>query len=145
MGVFGEAGTGKSRLIAAIRAWFSTHNRRDELLITASTGSAAFNINGATLHSTCNLPIGRKKKKMGQEKSKKLASCNYLIVDEVSMFDCKNLVDLHTALSNAKRNPGEDFGGLNVIFMGDFLQMPAVSCRDLYVTKPSEWALGHRL
>jgi len=35
--------------------------------------------------------------------------------------------------------------GLNVIFMGDFLQIPSVSNLHLYVDKPSQWALGHRL
>jgi len=145
MGIFGEAGTGKSRLIAAIRAWFSIHSRREELLITGYTGSAAFNIKGATLHSTCNLPIGRRRKKIGHEKAKKLAACNYLIVDEVSMMDCKNLVNLHKTLGNAKSNEEEDFGGMNVIFMGDFLQIPSVSNLHLYVDKSSQWELGHRL
>src|SRR6266496_759320 len=100
MGVFGEVGMGKSRLIAAIRRWFIAHDRGDEIMVTAYTGTAAFNINGATLHSTCNLPIGKKKKKPGPEKAKKLARCHYLIVDEVSMMDCKNLVNLHNNLGN---------------------------------------------
>lgn len=121
------------------------HSRRDELLITDYTGSAAFNIKGATLHSTCNLPRGRKKTKIGLEKRRKLAACNYLIIDEVSMMDCKNLVNLHKNLDNAKSNEAEDFGGLNIIFMSDFLQIPSVSSLHLYINKPSEWALGHRL
>ena len=114
-------------------------------MVTAYTGTAAFNINGATLHSACNLPIGKKKKKPGPEKAKKLARCHYLIVDEVSMMDCKNLVNLHNNLGNARRKQAENFGGVNIIFMGDFLQILSVSNLYLYVDKPSEWELGHQL
>ena len=103
MGVFGEVGMGKSRLIAMIHGWFAAHNRGDELIVTGYTGTAAFNINGATLHSTCNLPIGKKEKKPEPEKAKKLTHCNYLIIDEVSMMDCKTLVNLHNNLGNMRR------------------------------------------
>ena len=66
MGVFGEEGTGKSRLIAAIHAWFAVLNRQNELMVTTTTGTAAFNIAGITLHSTANLPIGKQtNKKIG--------------------------------------------------------------------------------
>ena len=68
MGVFGEAGTGKSRLIAAIQEWFALHNQQDELPVTGTTGTAAFNIKGLTLHSACNLPIGKKRKRIGEKK-----------------------------------------------------------------------------
>ena len=61
------------------------------------------------------------------------------------MMDCKNLVNLHKTLGNAKSNEEEDFGGMNVIFMGDFLQIPSVSNLHLYVDKSSQWELGHRL
>ena len=63
MGVFGEEGTGKSRLIAAIHAWFAVLNRQNELMITATTCAAAFKVMGITLHSTASLPIGKQTKK----------------------------------------------------------------------------------
>ena len=59
MGIFRQGGTGKSRLIAAIRAWFCFLNRQNEVIVTATTGTAAFNIKGITLHSAANLPIGK--------------------------------------------------------------------------------------
>jgi len=58
---------------------------------------------------------------------------NYMIVDEVSMMDTNVIVNISTELGHAKSVPSEKFGGVNVIFMGDFLQLPAVSSRDLYV------------
>ena len=37
------------------------------------------------------------------------------------------------------------FGGVNIIFMGDFLQIPTVSGLDVYADKPSQWEQGHQL
>ena len=71
MGVFGEGGTGKSRLIAAIHAGFAVFNRQKELVVTAMTGTAAFNVKGTTLHSAINLPIGKyQKKRLGERRGR---------------------------------------------------------------------------
>jgi len=146
MGVFGEGGTGKSCLIGAICAWFALLNRQNELMVTATTGTAAFNVGGITLHSAANLPIGKQKKKnIGRIKRNDWRNCHYLIIDEVSMMDCKMLVNLNTNLRDAKSLNDGYFGGVNVIFMGDFLQLNTVSQLDVYVNKPSEWEYGHHL
>jgi len=145
LGVFGEGGTGKSRLIAAIRAWFAVLSRQNELVVTAPTGTAAFNVAGITLHSAGNLPIGKQKKKKIGNKRKDWTDRQYLIVDEVSMMDCKMLVNLDTNLKEAKHRHDDYFGGINIIFMGDFLQLATVSHLDVYVDKPSEWEYGHQL
>ena len=146
LGVFGEGGTGKSGLIAAIRAWFAVLNRQNELMVTAITGSAAFNVAGSTVHSAANLPVGKQvKKDIDKTKGNDWANRHYLIVDEVSMMDCRMLVDLHNNLGAAKSSRDVYFGGVNVIFMGDFLQLSTVSQLDVYVDKPSKWAYGHQL
>ena len=146
MGIFGEGGTGKSQLIAAIRAWFAGLNRQKELVITATTGTAAFNIKGIMLHSAVNLPIGQyATKKIGTAKAKVWADRHYLIVDEISMMDCRMLVNLHKNLRSIKAAQDMYFGGVNVIFIGDFLQIPTVSGLDLYKDKPSQWDQGHEL
>ena len=145
LGVFGEGGTGKSRLIAAVRAWFAMLNRQNELVVTAPTGTAAFNVAGITLHSAGNLPIGKQSKKKIGNKRKDWTDRQYLIVDEVSMVDCKMLVNLNINLKEAKSQPNDYFGGINIIFMGDFLQLATVSHLDVYVDKPSEWEYGHHL
>jgi hypothetical protein len=46
---------------------------------------------------------------------------------------------LHTQLAIAKANPEVSFGGVNNIFFGDFLQLPAV----LFIDR-KEWGAGHR-
>jgi hypothetical protein len=57
MGLFGEAGTGKSHVVNAIRAWFAYLNRSDELVVTATTGTATFNICGETLHRALGIAV----------------------------------------------------------------------------------------
>src|SRR5204862_6090211 len=60
------------------------------------------------------------------------------------MMDCKVITRLHTQLCKAKSLPGLKFGGVNIIFMGDFLQIPADSHFDLYIDNP-RWQQGHYL
>ena len=150
MSVFGEAGTGKTRVIDAIRAWFVSMNRANELLVTATTGTAAVNINGRTVHNATGIGI-----EMGDvtrtskvtDKTKNLwEGCRYMIIDEVSMLSCQTMVALNAQLMKIKNRPSSIFGGVNLVFFGDFLQFPAVSSFDLYVDCPrSQYALGHRL
>jgi PIF1-like helicase len=49
-----------------------------------------------------------------------------------SMMDSKVMEHLHTRLSTIKSNTHRDFGGVNLIFVGDFLQLLSVSHLDLY-------------
>src|SRR5579859_3811298 len=70
----------------------------------------------------------------------------YMIIDEVSMLSCETMVSLNAQLMKIKNRPAVPFGGVNLIFFGDFLQFPAVSRLDLYMDKPeSKYALGHDL
>ena len=55
MGIFGEGGTGKSRVINEVKRWFDMGGMGNELLITATSGAAAVKIGGSTLHSTLGL------------------------------------------------------------------------------------------
>ena len=136
MGVFGEGGTGKSTLIEAIRVWFRQNNRGNELIVTATTGSAAVKVNGSTVHSAVCIPIETSDgKRIGKLTSKKIdewTQRRYMIIDEVSMLDCKVIEGLHKQLTIAKAKPEIEFGGVNIIFVGDFLQLPAVINPDLY-------------
>jgi hypothetical protein len=58
----------------------------------------------------------------------------YLVIDEVSMMDAKLLSTLHTQLVKIKANPDSDFGGVNILYAGDFLQLPTVSHQDVYLS-----------
>ena len=70
----------------------------------------------------------------------------HIIIDEVSILFCETMVSLNAQLMKIKNRPAVPFGGVNLIFFGDFLQFPAVSRLDLYMDKPeSKYALGHDL
>jgi len=148
MGVFGAGGTGKSTLIEAIRLWFKRNGREKELIVTATTGSAAVKVKGRTVHAAASIPIERSDgKKLGGLKKNQVEAWGlrrYMIIDEVSMLDCQVMCYLHKQLSIAKANPEVAFGGVNIIFFGDFLQLPAVVNPDLYVDN-KDYPLGHQL
>ena len=57
MGLFGEGGTGKSRVVEAIREWFRLLGRSKELVVTGTMGVAARNIGGGTVHSALGIPV----------------------------------------------------------------------------------------
>ena len=149
MGIFGEGGTGKSMLIDAVRAWFKFCGREQELIVTATTGAAASKINGCTAHSATGIPFVRKKGRNEEEEPVPITSkmrdwtdLNYMSIDEMSMMDTDVIASISTKLGTAKSLPSEKFGGVNLIFMGDFLQLPTVSSRDLYVDN-AETRTGH--
>ena len=104
----------------------------------APTGAAAALIGRSTYHSM--LGIGREK---GSESANSLLSVrarlqnvDYIFVDEISMVDCHSLYTICTKMCTALRNDGQPFGGVNMIFAGDFAQLPpAVAGHALYAHK----------
>ena len=56
---------------------------------------------------------------------------DYLFIDEVSMIGCDFLHNISSALTNAKGNTSV-FGGVNIIFVGDFAQLPPIGDVWLY-------------
>jgi len=151
MGVFGEGGTGKSTLIEAIEAWFSSQGRDEELMLTATTGSAASHISAVTLHSATGIMIedcDSPKSRTAANNDRRIAEWagrRYLSVDEISMLDRSTMVKLDKQLKIITGNSSVYFGGMNIIFFGDFLQFPAVSHMDLYVAQPKLHPFGHDL
>jgi hypothetical protein len=50
-----------------------------------------------------------------------------LIIDEISMVGCTMLIEIHLKLQKLKSSPLQPFGGLNIMFLGDFMQFPPIS------------------
>ena len=132
----GPGGTGKSRVIAALTDYFAQCGESRRLRLTSFTGIAAKNINGTTLHTALALNQFQKNRKKGNGKTKAdliamWIGVDYLFVDEVSMIGCSLLLQIHEALVDAK-GCTEPFGGMSVIFAGDFAQLPPVSQTKLF-------------
>jgi hypothetical protein len=82
--------------------------------------------------------------KISEEKAEEWKRRRYLIVDEVSMMSCKLITQLHVQLGKAKSNSDDSFGGVNVLFFGDMLQLPVVSNYPVYI-RHQRWEKGHQL
>jgi hypothetical protein len=54
-----------------------------------------------------------------------------MIIDEISMVGYNMLVTMHLKLQKLKCNI-LPFGGINIMFMGDFLQFPTITNRPIY-------------
>lgn len=148
----GKAGTGKTTLLKKILE--TTHKN---VVVVAPTGIAALNAGGVTIHSMFQLPFGgfvpdnifqndfsnnlkfenkntlRRHFWMSGVKKAVIQNMELLIIDEVSMLrpDVLDAMDFMMQSVRKKRVP---FGGIQVLFIGDLLQLPPV-------IKDDEWAV----
>ncbi|MFP4531953.1 MAG: helix-turn-helix domain-containing protein [Desulfobacterales bacterium] len=147
----GRAGTGKTTFLQDISR--RTHKNT---IIAAPTGIAAINAEGVTLHSLFQLPFGafipteqypgeeapafelntpqtlRRHVKMQAAKRNMLKKLELLVIDEVSMLRADLLDAIDTVLRFIRRQPHLPFGGVQILFIGDLLQLPPV-------VKDPEW------
>jgi len=129
----GAAGTGKSFLLKKIITALELLYGKKGVAVTALTGIAANNINGRTLHSFAGIGLGTEslselvKRIQGSKRDqKRWQVAKVLIIDEISMLD-GDLLDSLEFIARMVRNNQQPFGGLQLIFTGDFFQLPPVS------------------
>ncbi|KAJ8473925.1 hypothetical protein ONZ51_g7564 [Trametes cubensis] len=134
MYIAGVGGTGKTHVVKAILRFFDLLARSKEILVSAPTGAAALNIGGYTIHSLLMMPS--QKKGSWDELRKMWRGVRYLVIDEVSMIGAYFLSSVSKRLQQAKSNEGSvahlPFGGVNIIFTGDFGQLKPVGASTLY-------------
>ncbi len=126
----GEPGSGKTH---TINEYINYLRDRDvEVAITASTGIAATHIGGMTIHSWSGIGIKNKLDKYDLDRiasneyvSKRIRRAKVLVIDEVSMLSSGTLLMVEAVCREVKQN-GDAFGGLQVVFVGDFFQLPPV-------------------
>ncbi|MGO4817186.1 helix-turn-helix domain-containing protein [Flavobacterium sp. W22_SRS_FP1] len=140
----GKAGTGKTTLLREIIE--TTHKNT---VVVAPTGIAALNAGGVTIHSMFQLPFGgfipafnvesqftetvkfeskdtlRRHFKMGGLKKSVIRNMELLVIDEVSMLRA-DLLDAMDYMMQSVRKKTTPFGGVQVLFIGDLLQLPPV-------------------
>ena len=129
----GVGGIGKTHLIKAFIFGLSITQKHHGVLLTASTGAAAANINGATYHSALALYGNRP---VGEPTKLRLAHKKIFIIDEVSMVSLEALIQLNdrcNAIWDRDRQSSTILGGLPiVIFLGDFNQFTPVGGHALW-------------
>lgn len=131
--VSGEAGTGKSQVIKAIVHLLDIMGFSKKLKVCASTGSAASKLSGQTIHSLLGLRVSILSKCSAKFKEllEDICQVRYIIIDEVSMISAEILCAISRRLQMLFCSE-EPFGGLNMLFFGDFYQFPPVSGTSLY-------------
>lgn len=134
--ITGPGGTGKTALIKLIK--HHADNKGKNIQVCALTGCAAvlLECKARTIHSWAGIGIGSGDieniiKKVMRNKVAKNAwlSVNILIIDEVSMMS-KKLFEVLNSVAQKIRKNGSPFGGMQVIFSGDFYQLPPVGNKD---------------
>ena len=140
----GSAGVGKSTLINYILA-----TTTKKALVVAPTGIAAINVGGCTMHSMFGIPIGmylhtpttsdapfsvftrtdlmQKALRVSRAKKSAIRKATLIIIDEVSMLRA-DLLDAVDQMLRIIRNTKRPFGGMQMMFVGDMLQLPPVIC-----------------
>lgn len=139
--VSGPAGSGKTTIIKRfISLMDAQFEGRFNVAVTASTGLAATLIEGRTIHSWSALGIFDKQFKnrdknelpLYASRTKHIKYADVLVIDEISMLHAYYLDNIDALCKYVRRNK-KPFGGIQVIFLGDFLQLPPVppkSARD---------------
>ena len=130
----GAAGTGKSYQVHKIIEHFG---KEKNIALTSTTGIAATNINGQTLHSFLNLGMIKSddlKKEIARiiynpwARWDEVEKTDILIIDEISMCD-GFLFDIVEETLREVRKSSKPFGGVQVILVGDCYQLPPVESK----------------
>jgi ATP-dependent exoDNAse (exonuclease V) alpha subunit len=127
----GEPGAGKTHVTRTFISYLREHGI--EPAITASTGIAATHLHGMTIHAWSGLGI---KDSLNAYDLDALSTKEYLvrrinntkvlIIDEVSMLSAQTLSMVDVVCRTLRGTP-EPFGGLQVVLVGDFFQLPPIS------------------
>ena len=122
----GNPGTGKSYLLNCLKLYLGK-----KLTVTSTTGISAINVKGITLHSLMgiyhiNMDFDTLVNSILKKSKSKFRKLNYLVIEECSMCDALIFSLLEYTLRKARNNP-QPFGGVKVILIGDFMQLPPVN------------------
>ncbi|MBI5306357.1 helix-turn-helix domain-containing protein [Candidatus Wolfebacteria bacterium] len=130
----GEPGSGKTYLVNQYVAWLRGHGIAPA--ITASTGIAATHIGGMTIHSWIGIGIKTeltkedlRRIKDNRRVVKRITNSHVLIIDEISMLSARTFA-MVDAVCHAVRGSQKPFGGLQIVLVGDFFQLPPVVRHD---------------
>lgn len=149
--VDGGGGTGKSFLIKVLSSHLQAAALPNPSPIcrVAPAGVASNQIQGSTIHSLLRLPVGGAFTDLSPADAAALQSrlrhVKYLVIDEKSMLGLEQLARIDSRLRQAFPHHNlEFFGGVSVLLVGDFFQLPPVRQKPLYSTSTSLSSMERR-
>ncbi len=130
----GEPGSGKSYIASRYVSYLRRENM--SVSLTASTGIAAAQLGGTTVHAWSGIgtrsemrPADFDNISKNRRITDRIKKAHALIVDEVSMLSGQTLTAVGQVCQYVRKSK-EPFGGLQVVLVGDFFQLPPVVRRD---------------
>lgn len=129
--VTGGAGTGKSYLLNFLKRNYSV----SRLEITASTGIAALNVGGSTIHSWAGIGLANMPPEKiienifsakGLRARRRIRQARALAIDEISMISAEVFEILNRVFQTVREN-NLPMGGIQIVIFGDFLQLPPIN------------------
>ena len=130
--ITGKAGTGKTSFLRKLK-----EDKPKNMVVLAPTGVAAINAGGVTVHSffkfdfSFYIPgVTHYKKELKKEKRDLIKSLELIVIDEVSMLRADLLDKIDDALRHYRRDD-RPFGGVQIVLMGDVLQLPPIDSKEL--------------
>jgi len=105
------------------------------IVVTATTGLAACNVGGVTIHSFAGVGTGEDpiekivtRVLANQYAKQRWKDCDILIIDEISMMPAAFL-DTLSVIASRVRNDRRNFGGIQLVVCGDFFQLPPINLK----------------
>lgn len=124
----GQAGSGKTWTINEFVK--QAKRKHKKVVVTATTGLASSHIGGQTIHSWSGMGLDDHLHDdyiytISETRKKDIRKTDVLIIDEISMMHDYNLDMVDMAMRLIREN-NEPFGGIQIILVGDFFQLPPV-------------------
>ena len=141
--LYGAGGAGKSFVIDLVLLYAKEYCSKFEnfvfdkrtIVVTAMTGCAATLLNGETAHGA--LKLNTRTKNLDEEDMNAWKRTRLMIIDEISFASREMMEDINTRLKYLRELEETDptlFGGVHMVFAGDFRQLDPVSMPPLYMT-----------
>ena len=120
---------------------------KPKVLLMPPTGVAAINIDGTTVHTALNIPVGHFGKnlpslsdKMRSTLRNRLADLKVIIIDEIPMVSNNLVYYIHLRLNEIFGTADiELFAGLTILAVVDFFQLPPVGASPVYAEYKNTW------
>ncbi|GFW92285.1 ATP-dependent DNA helicase [Trichonephila clavipes] len=140
----GPAGCGKTFVIKLIMEIYNRFSNTDGFcnayIACASTGKAAVAIDGTTVKITLSrlLPLSIE---VAHQYRALFKFIKVIIIDEVSMISAELLGHINSRLKQITGNYNTNFGGLDMILIGDLRQLPPVRATPIYKQQKQKYSV----